>query len=266
MPQTPDPGAMLQATTETVKQEVTNARQPWYHVSKTARVLLIVYAIQLALFAVLAWWVHANPVNSIDLSITREFQENPAGWLRTSMTVVSAFGLWYISTALIALAALIFWLVGLRLEAVFIVGLSLLSICLNALLKFLVQRPRPNGHMVDIFQAATGQSFPSGHVMAYLAFWGLLFSFGIILFRGLRWWRVLLLVIPALLVLLVGPSRIYLGDHWASDVLGSYLIGGVLLGLALYLYLQLKERGVLETKRIRERTEMSKVLRPFPRK
>jgi membrane-associated phospholipid phosphatase len=46
----------------------------------------------------------------------------------------------------------------------------------------------------------------------------------------------------------VGPSRIYLGDHWASDVLGSYLIGGALLGVTLWIYLKLKERGVLSKK------------------
>jgi undecaprenyl-diphosphatase len=89
----------------------------------------------------------------------------------------------------------------------------------------------------------------SEHVMAFLAFWGLLFCFGIILFQGKRWWRILLLVVSAALIVLVGPSRIYLGDHWASDVLGSYLIGGVLLGVTLWLYLNLKARGVLGLRR-----------------
>ena len=79
----------------------------------------------------------------------------------------------------------------------------------------------------------------SEHVMAFLAFWGLLFCFGIIL----------LLVVSAVLIVLVGPSCVYLGDHWASDVLGSYLIGGALLGVTLWLYLNLKARGVLGLKR-----------------
>jgi len=179
---------------------------------------------------------------------------------------VSFLGTWYILPVLVVLAVLIFWFVGLRLEAVVILALSLFSLGLNSLLKILVERSRPNAHMVSILQAASGPSFPSGHVMAYLAFWGLLFSFGVILFREMRWWRVLLFVVSGLLVVLVGPSRIYLGDHWASDVLGSYLIGGVLLGITLYIYLRLKQRGVLETKRIRQRTELSGLFRPFPRK
>ena len=91
-------------------------------------------------------------------------------------------------------------------------------------------------------------------------------SSGIILFQGVRWWRIVLLVVSALFVALIGPSRIYLGDHWASDVLGSYLIGGVLLGIALWIYLKLKERGILETERARTRSTRSKAFRSFNRK
>ncbi len=102
--------------------------------------------------------------------------------------------------------------------------------------------------------------------MAYVAYWGLLFAYGVILFRGRYWWRTALLLISAAFVVLVGPSRVYLGDHWASDVIGAYLIGGVLWGLAVGLYLPLKERGVLQTQRSRARMRERQFLRSFPTK
>ena len=255
----------VQTVVEGAKQEVSASRQPWYHLSRIARILLIVYAVQLALFAALAWWVHLYPINPLDIAITREFQENPSPWLNISMAIISYPGSSPLLFILILLAAVVFWVVGLRLEAIFIVALSAVSSALNVLLKYIVARPRPTANLVEVFQVASGQSFPSGHVMAYLAFFGLLFSFGIILFRGKRWWRIALLVVSAPFVALVGPSRIYLGDHWASDVLGSYLIGGVLLGITLWIYLQLKQRGVLESERISKRTGTSSVFRSFPR-
>ena len=126
-----------------------------------------------------------------------------------------------------------------------VAAVSAVSSILNWLIKYLVARPRPTASLVDVIQHAGGSSFPSGHVMSYVAFWGLLFSFGIILFKGNHWWRSALLIVSGLFVVLVGPSRIYLGDHWASDVLGAYLIGGLLLGGSLWIYLYLKERDVL---------------------
>ncbi len=241
--------ANMQNVVEHVQQEVAESRVPWYRSSRRAQILIGTYIIEFVLFALLAWYVHYNPILSIDVTITREFQENQMPWLKGFMIAVSYLGNQaIIFTALIFLTALAFWLLRLRLEALLIASLSIVSGITNTLIKLLVSRPRPTTQLVSIFQHATGQSFPSGHVMSYVAFWGLLFSLGLILFKRDRWWHYLLLIIPALFVVLVGPSRIYLGDHWASDVLGGYLFGGLLLGIALWVYLRLKEQGVLTSK------------------
>jgi membrane-associated phospholipid phosphatase len=148
------------------------------------------------------------------------------------MLAVSAIGdMQLLSAGLVVLAAVIFWLLDLRLEAIVIVAVSVTSGIFDALIKSLVARPRPSAHLVDVLSAATGNSFPSGHVMSYVAFWGLLFSFGLILFQGRSWWRITLLLGSGLLVVLVGTSRVYLGAHWTSDVLGAYMLGGICLGI-----------------------------------
>jgi membrane-associated phospholipid phosphatase len=239
----------VQQVVKHAQEEVRSSREPWYKVSKRTRILIVVYLLTFLLFTVLALLVHAYPVLPVDVAITQEFQENPSPLLNTFMVDVSFLGNQSILfSLLILLTAAAFWLVRLRLEAVMIVGLSIVSAIFNGLLKLLVNRPRPTATLVEIFQHATGKSFPSGHVMSYVAYWGLLFSLGLILFKRDRWWHYLLLIVPALFVVLVGPSRIYLGDHWASDVIGGYLFGGLLLGLTLWLYLLLKQRGVLVPK------------------
>jgi membrane-associated phospholipid phosphatase len=244
------------------QQEVASARRPWYQSIRWGRILLVVYAMLIVLFALLSWWVFYHPVLAIDVTITREFQENQAPWLRFIMLAVSFTGnVTALSLGLIVLATALFWIVDLRLEAVMVVALSATSDLLNGLIKIIVARPRPTSSLVEIIQNASGNSFPSGHVMAYIAFWGLLFTFAIILFKDNRWWRTALLVISGLFVVLVGPSRIYLGDHWASDVLGAYLIGGVLLGIALWIYLALKSKGVLAPRKNRARLFHEKYLR-----
>ena len=228
------------------QREVAAARMPWYQTRKWGTVLLVVYAALLVLFGLLAWWVASHPILAIDITITRDFQENQPPWLNTTMIAVSYIGnMSVLSIGLVVLAAALFWMVDLRLEAITVVVVSATSALLNMLLKFIVARPRPSASLVEIIQAASGNSFPSGHVMSYVALWGLLFSFGIILFRGNHWWRTALLVVSALFVVLVGPSRVYLGDHWASDVLGAYLLSGLLVGVALWIYLYLKGRNAL---------------------
>ncbi|HLZ80677.1 MAG TPA: phosphatase PAP2 family protein [Ktedonobacteraceae bacterium] len=241
----------VEGVLDRVEQEVARTKEPWYSVSsRRARIFVVIYLVEFVLFALLAWFVHVHPVVPVDVTITREFQENRSPWLSISMIIVSAFGsIPLLMPAVILITALIFWRFRLRLEALFIVGLSVVSLLLNFLIKLVVDRPRPSASLVEIIQKSGGLSFPSGHVMSYVAFWGLLFSFGIILFKRDRWWHYGLLIVPALFVVLIGPSRIYVGDHWASDVLGGYLFGGLLLGVGLWIYLRLKSNGVLQSKK-----------------
>jgi membrane-associated phospholipid phosphatase len=239
----------IENVAQQAQQEVSRSRVPWYQASRRALFFIALYLIEFVLFTSLAVFVHFHPVDWVDTAITREFQENHASWLVNLMTWVSYLGYHYlIFTALIAVTALLLWLVHLRLEALYVVTLSAVSELLNVAIKLIVNRPRPSAHLVEVFRHASGQSFPSGHVMSYVAYWGLLFSLGVILFKHDRWWHYLLLIVPALFVVLVGPSRIYLGAHWASDVLGAYLISSLLLGVSLWLYLNLKRRGVLAYK------------------
>ncbi len=269
----------MQQTNQDEKQqdqappEADDTRQATGSASKTDRrrrkatvILLVGDAVQLLLFGLLAVSIHIHPLLSIDIAITREFQESQAPWLRISMLAISYPGSSFLLPALVPLTVVIFWSLGDRLEALFVAGLSACSLLINLLLKYLIHRPRPSAGLVKVIQSAIGYSFPSGHVMSYVAYFGLLFAFGVLLFRGRHWWRTALLIVSAAFVVLIGPSRVYLGDHWSSDVIGAYLIGGVLWGLAVGLYLPLKERTVLETRRSRTRMIRKRYLRTFPTK
>jgi membrane-associated phospholipid phosphatase len=181
--------ADVEHVVEEAHEGVAAERRPWYQTRRWGGMLLLVYVVLMLLFGILAWGVSVHPVLAPDVTITQVFQENRSSWLRTSMLAVSAFGdMQLLSAGLIVLATIIFWLMDLRLEAMLIVVVSVTSGMLDALIKFLVARPRPTAHLVDILSAATGNSFPSGHVMSYVAFWGLLFSFDLILFKGRSWW------------------------------------------------------------------------------
>ena len=248
------------------KQTAGSAPQPQGRLRRAAGCFLQGLFLHLTLFGVLAWFVHVHPLLPVDIAITRWFQADQAPWLRIAMLAISYPGSSLLLPVLVLLTVGACWALGARLEAVFVAGLSAVSLLLNLLIKILVGRPRPTANLVKIIQAAVGYSFPSGHVMAYLAYFGLLFAFGVILFQGRHWWRTALLITSAAFVVLIGPSRIYLGDHWASDVLGAYLIGEALLGIAVAVYLPLKERGALETPKALARMKQKKALRPFPTK
>lgn len=103
-----------------------------------------------------------------------------------------------------------------------------LSTLLNLAVKALVARPRPEGFRLA---SVSGFSFPSGHSMAAMAFFGLIVWFVWRSERDPRR-RAAFTAAFSLIILMVGVSRVYLGVHYASDVLGGFCAS--LAWLALY--------------------------------
>ena len=93
-----------------------------------------------------------------------------------------------------------------------------LAVLLNVVLKTLIQRPRPEGFRLAV---ESGFSFPSGHSMAAMAFFGLI-VWMVWHYEQDRRQRLLLTVAFSAVIVMIGISRIYLGVHYASDVLGGF--------------------------------------------
>lgn len=94
---------------------------------------------------------------------------------------------------------------------------------IGALLRALIQRPRPPIDVAKVTQPTTF-SFPSGHATATFLFFGVLF-FVVALEAKRNSTRAWTLAGCVLLAVLVGLSRIYLGMHWFGDVIGAWVLG-----------------------------------------
>jgi len=109
--------------------------------------------------------------------------------------------------------------------AMIVINLALAAL-LNTGIKYIVHRSRP-----DILRliAISGYSFPSGHSMISMSFYGLLIYLCYISFKTR--WKYLMISLLAFLVFLIGLSRIYLGVHYASDVLAGFSLGIFWVGI-----------------------------------
>ena len=186
-------------------------------------------------FAVLTLMVSSTPLFAFDIQITRALQVNSSSLFAGMMEWVSWPGFLPQSVLIPGLVALLLYRVGLRWEAVTALVAAFFPGLVSLLVKELIRRPRPTADLVDVFSVLDSYSFPSGHVMFYTGFFGFLWFVVFTLFKQ-SLWRTLLLIFLGSLIAFVGVSRIYLGHHWASDILGAFLLGGLTLALILQFY------------------------------
>jgi len=203
-----------------------------------ARRAEICFGVLLILYAVLAILANRYAYFAWDLKTERAIQSITTPGFESLMIFISALGGGWEPFALVLMAGLALFVARRRIEAVVCaVGTGIGSI-IDTLLKELSGRPRPSPELVEVFKHYGRESFPSGHVFFYVEFFGFLFFLAYVLLnRGPL--RRLVLIVLGTLIALVGISRVYLGAHWPSDVVGAYLAGGIWLMLTIEVYRRL---------------------------
>ena len=220
-------------------------RQQLSALPRNARVSL--YALSFLSIILLSYFASQHHRFPGDLEITQGLQKISSSVFEFTMYAVSVAGAKTPSLAALLLCIAALWVFRYRLEAIFV---ALIPVCdlSHSVLNWLVNRPVPTHDLVQVCETsdwlglAPGSiphllifwdgprtsSFPSGHVLHFTLLFGFLFYLvSTRVKRGCT--RIALQTLLLILPLAAGLGRIYLGTHWFSDVVGSYLIGGLFL-------------------------------------
>lgn len=196
-----------------------------------ARMVVAAWAVLVAAGCLLSFAARgAGPLPG-DLDATRSLQGLPPDGPAGLVLLYAGDAAWFLPVLAFVAALLARHWTG----ALFLLLASVVAVMVGDVLKLLVERPRPPAETVALYDASDGYGFPSGTALLVLVALGV--SCGLI--RRSRAPRFVALVstgLSAAVILAVGLSRVYVGEHWASDVLGGWIFGGALLLVMLALH------------------------------
>lgn len=195
-------------------------------------ILLSVALIALSLAA------RTTPYFDFDLSLARAVQSIQVPGFDAVMRTVGLPGYppqVYVETAAVVV---ILFLIGMRWEAVSFVFATLGIALIGLGLKLWVDRPRPSPNLIQVWNPDLDGgkfSYTAGHVQSYVAMLGYI-AFLLLMPARREIWQTVLLIVIAVMIALIGVSRVYSGEHWFSDVVGGYLFGLIWLGVTIRFY------------------------------
>ncbi len=171
-----------------------------------------------------------------DIAVNNRISNIQSPFFDSSMPFISYLGAFPYCIIASLIAGLIFWLFDRKIEALFIVGVPYIGVSISYILKFLIDRPRP---LEDSLQ----NSFPSGHTIYTSILLGLIIYFLPRVVKN-KAWCIALQIVAGLVIVAVGFSRLYLEQHWLSDVFSSLIIGILIIIPAVISYKYVMKRDI----------------------
>jgi undecaprenyl-diphosphatase len=197
-------------------------------------VFVVVFGVLIVLLSALIVGLILSPwLDHVDSNVSAFVRSLRTPGLTRLAVAVTDLGNGVSMFVMVSAAAVVLVLLHRRAEAVFVAVTVLSGWLLGSLIQVLVHRARPQD--VNLIPLPRQYSFPSGHSLATILFFGAL-SFIVLGEVRRPWLRYGLVALFALLAIAVGVSRVYLGVHWAGDVLGAWLLGGAVLLVAVLGY------------------------------
>ena len=193
----------------------------------------IVLSVLLVLFGLLSFWVKNNGSNSIDMTVQTLFFQSPLIHLYPLWWLLSLMGNTYtfvMSMSIIAILLHVFR--HTKYSCIFLLGV--LAEIPFYILKMIISRTRPSDYLLVTTELIKSKSYPSGHVVNFVIFFGLLL-FWVSHLKNL-WIKLVLLCFSLFSVIAIGFARIGTGEHFFTDVMGGYLLGFILLLIIIQIF------------------------------
>lgn len=183
---------------------------------------LVVAGIFLWLFGELAEHVQAGTTQAFDTAVLLWIAAHRSGTMDTAMLELTALGTGTVVLMIVAVSGLFLALTKHQYSALLLGVSTAGGLLLDLVLKTTFARPRP--HIVAWGTNAVSSSFPSGHAMSAAVVYGTVAYLAARLQKRM-WSRILTMIAALLVIILICISRLYLGVHYPSDVLGGVIIG-----------------------------------------
>ena len=187
----------------------------------------------------MSYFVQAEHLVVFDRVLIDSVQGLEAEGLTSAMKFFTYIGSLKFTVILsIPIFLLLFYVLKHRTEILVFLAVVYITPILNRLLKLYFHRARPDFHrLIEI----GGYSFPSGHSMNAFSFYSIL---AFLLWRHVptRPGRIAVILFSGLMILAIGTSRIYLGVHFPSDIIGGFLASGLWVAAVIWFYQRYKEK------------------------